>query len=81
VDGALIFSSRCPPVGADVRIEILVPSPDNSAEEIRVECTGKVMRVWEQLGSTYFGVYGFFNDDQLTRQVISDDQLIRQVAK
>jgi hypothetical protein len=80
VDGALIFSSKCPPVGADIRIEVLVPSPDHPAEEIRIECVGKVMRVWEQQGSAYFGVYGFFNDDQLTRQVISDDELVRQVA-
>ncbi len=71
VDGALIFSSRCPPVGADVRIEVLVPSPDNSAEEVRIECIGKVKRVWEMSGSAYFGVYGLFNNDQLARRVIS----------
>ena len=70
VDGALIFSRRCPPVGADVRIEVLVPSPDDSAEEIRIGCIGKVNRVWEQQGSTYFGVQGSFNDDQLTRHVM-----------
>lgn len=70
VDGALIFSSRCPPVGADVRIEVLVPSPDDSAEEIRIGCIGKVNRVWEQQGSAYFGVQGSFNDDQLTRHVM-----------
>ena len=45
-DGALILSSKCPPIGADVRIEVLVPSPDQSAEEIRIECIGKVKRVW-----------------------------------
>ena len=66
VDGALIFSSRCPPVGADVRIEVLVPSPDQPGEELRIECVGKVTRVWEQAGAAYFGVYGLFNDDQLT---------------
>jgi len=71
VDGALIFSSRCPPVGAEVRIEVLVPSPDQSPEELRVECIGKVKRVWEQAGSAYFGVHGTFNDDQLTRHVIN----------
>ena len=77
VDGALIVSSTCPPVGADVRIEVLVPSPDDSAEQIRIECIGKVMRVWDQHGSVYFAVYGFFNEDQLTRQVMNDDQLMR----
>jgi hypothetical protein len=71
LDGALILSSRCPPLGADVRIEVLIPSPDHSAEEIRIECIGKVTRVWEQPGSAYFGVHGMFNDDQLTRHVVN----------
>lgn len=71
VNGALICSSKCPPVGADVRIEVLVPSPDQSAEEIRIECFGKVTRVWEQSGSAYFGVHGMFNDDQLTSHVMN----------
>jgi hypothetical protein len=53
----------------DVRIEVLIPSPDLSAEEIRIECSGKVTRVWEQPGSAYFGVHGMFNGDQLTRHV------------
>jgi hypothetical protein len=70
VDGALIFSSRCPPVGSDVRIEVLVPSLDYPAEEIRIECVGTVKRVWEQEGSSYFGVQGMFNDDQFTNHVM-----------
>lgn len=70
LDGALILSSRCPPVGADIRIEVLVPSPDRSAEEIRIECVGKVTRVTDHLGSSFFGVRGMFNDDQLTRHVL-----------
>src|ERR1700691_2421602 len=63
LDGALILSSRCPPVGADIRIEVLIPSPDQTAEEIRIECVGKVTRVADHLGSIFFGVRGMFNDD------------------
>ena len=70
LDGALILSSRCPPVGADIRIEVLIPSPDQTAEEIRIECVGKVTRVANHLGSSFFGVRGMFNDDQLTRHVL-----------
>ena len=70
LDGALILSSKCPPIGADVRIEVLIPSPDQSAEGIRIECVGKVTRVWEQPGFTYFGVHGIFNED-LTRHVMN----------
>jgi hypothetical protein len=70
LDGALILSSRCPPVGANIRIEVLIPSPDQSAEEIRVECLGKVTRVADHLGSSFFGVRGKFNDDHLTRHAL-----------
>lgn len=68
LDGALIFSSKCPPVGSDIRIEVLIPSPDHSSEELRIECTGKVTRVAEQAGC--FGVHGRFDDDHLTRHAM-----------
>lgn len=71
LDGALILSSQCPPVGADVRIEVLIPSPEQTAGEIRIECMGKVTRVAEHPGSGYFGVRGSFNDDHLTRHVFT----------
>ncbi len=69
LDGALILSSKLPPVGTDVRIEVLLPSPDNSGEELRIECTGSVTRIVEHAGYHAFGVQGGFDDDQLTRQV------------
>ena len=64
LDGALIFSTKCPPVGSDIRIEVLVPSPDQSGDELRIECIGKVTRVAEQAGC--FGVHGKFDNDHLT---------------
>jgi hypothetical protein len=71
LDGALILSSKCPPVGSEVRIEILLPSPDLSDEDLRIECTGKVTRVLEQTGYSAFGVHGVFDDDHLTRHVLA----------
>lgn len=68
LDGALISSSKCPPVGASVRIEVLIPSPGQSDEELRIECIGKVTRVVEQVGCRLFGVHGSFDDDHLTRR-------------
>lgn len=69
LDGALIISSRCPPVGTEVRVEVLVPAPDDSDEEIRIECVGNVTRVREvRGGSSSFGVHGLFSDEQLTRR-------------
>jgi hypothetical protein len=71
LDGALIVSSKCPPIGVDIRIEVLIPSPDQSAEEIRIECMGKVTRVAKQPGTGHFGVRGIFNDESLTRHVLA----------
>ena len=68
LDGALIFSSKCPSVGMNIRIEVLLPSPDQSSEELRIECIGKVVRVANNAGC--FGVYGSFDDDHLTRHVL-----------
>ena len=64
LDGALIFSSRWPPLGSDIRIEVLIPSLDQSGEELRIECTGKVTRTAEHSGC--FGVDGIFDDDHIT---------------
>ena len=69
LDGALILSSKCPPIGSEVRIEVLIPSPDHSDEELRIECVGMVTRVVEQAGYSAFGVHGIFDDDHLSRQV------------
>jgi hypothetical protein len=71
LDGALIFSSECPPAGSDVRIEVLIPSPVHSGEELRIECTGKVTRAVDQPGCSAFGVYGSFDDDHLTRLALA----------
>lgn len=69
LDGALIFSSSCPPVGTRIRIEVLLPSLDESGAELRIECVGSVVRVAEQAGC--FGVHGVFDDDHLTRHVLN----------
>jgi hypothetical protein len=69
LDGAFILSTKAPPVGKEVRIEVLLPSPDNSRSELRIECVGKVIRVVDEYGCTGFGVKGMFDDDHLTRQV------------
>jgi hypothetical protein len=67
LDGALIFSTKTPPVGSDIRIELFVPSPHQSGGEFHIECVGKVTRIAEEAGC--FGVHGMFDDDHLTRQV------------
>jgi hypothetical protein len=65
LDGALINSSTCPPVGTPVRINILILSPVQSGLEMRIQCTGKVTRVVDQGGLKSFGVRGNFDDSHL----------------
>ena len=71
IGGALILSSKCPPMGHDVRIEILLPSPDRLDVELRIECAGKVTRISREVGCIGFGVQGTFDDDHLARQIPS----------
>ena len=71
LDGALIYSTRCPPIGCDVRIEVLIPSPDQSGEQLRIQCVGKVTRAFVREGNrSCFGVRGFFDDDNIVRQIV-----------
>lgn len=70
LDGALIQSAVCPPIGCDVRIEVLIPSPDISREQLRIQCSGKVTRAVSHSGGNSFGVRGFFDDDHITRQIM-----------
>ena len=65
LDGALIYSRACPPIGSDVRLEVLIPSPVWNGEDLRIECIGKVTRIEEKQGCHAFGVHGSFDDDQL----------------
>lgn len=69
LDGAYILSSHCPPAGSDIRIEVLIPTPDGSGGEMQIECVGKVTRVVIEAESSGFGVRGTFDDDHLTRHV------------
>jgi hypothetical protein len=66
LDGAFIQSAVSPPVGCDVVVEILIPSPNEVGEQLRVHCSGKVNQVLRQSGACSFGVKGLF-EDRITR--------------
>ena len=68
LDGALILSRVGPPVGSEVRLEVLIPSPIRNGEELRIECIGRVTRVVEMPGFRIFGVQATFDDDHLSRR-------------
>ncbi len=71
LDGALIISSSCPKTGSTIRLEILLPSPDYSGEEVKIECVGEVTRVEERSASVAFGVHCIFDDEHLTREFLN----------
>jgi transcription antitermination factor NusG len=51
VGGAFIFSQLCPPSGAEVKVELVLPLPDDGGRELRFRCIGKVIRLeahWPQ---------------------------------
>jgi PilZ domain len=80
ISGALILSGKCPPMGHDVRIEVLLPPPDQLDVELRIECVGKVTRILEEAGRVGFGVQGTFDDDHLARH-IPLSQVLREPGK
>lgn len=63
LEGALIQSPVSPPVGCEVFVQILVPSPNEDGTQLRVQCTGKVHRVVRQSDGYSFGVRGSFEDE------------------
>jgi hypothetical protein len=71
LDGALISSTRCPPLGCDIRIEVLVPSPTNREEQLRILCHGKVTRTMSEGNRCNFGVRGLFDDHNIVRQIVT----------
>lgn len=62
VDGVSIVCTKNPPVGTNVRVEVLLPSPSNNAEDIRIECQGKVVSIHDAVPCSTFGVQGTFNE-------------------
>jgi hypothetical protein len=64
IDGALVVSGHCPPLGSTVRMEVLLPSPDQDDEEVRIMCIGRVTRVAGDCAFNSFDVRGIFNDVQ-----------------
>ena len=59
-----------PPLGCDIRIEVLVPSPGNRGEQLRILCVGKVTRAVSEHDRCSFGVSGIFDDDNIVRQIV-----------
>jgi PilZ domain len=70
LDGALILSSDCPPLGSEVQVEVLFPSPEKENEEVRIGSSGRVIHLSRCSGVCAFGFHGVFQENQLTHQVL-----------
>jgi hypothetical protein len=71
LDGALILSRVCPSVGSEIRLEVLLPSLESENGELRIGCSGRVVRSCEMSGVWAFGFKGEFREDQISRHVLN----------
>ena len=71
VGGVFIFAQRCPPKGAMVKVELLVPLSEETGREVRLQCVGKVLRTEINLphgqGFAVAGDFGDQNYPQIAR--------------
>lgn len=71
-EGAFVFARSCPPLGAYVKIEIVLPlsrAAESCGRAVRLRCIGKVIRIendlsWSQGG---FAVMGDFANQDYSR--------------
>lgn len=64
--GAFIVASQCPPAGAQVVLQVVVPV---HAGTVMLECMGQVTRVQSEQGCSGFAVSGSFDENKWTRLV------------
>jgi hypothetical protein len=64
-DEAFVLSATCPPIGSQVSLQVLVPSPDLLPGTLRLECTGKVTDVVRENGYSGFILHGRFHECQI----------------
>lgn len=60
-DAAFILSDKCPPVGSEVRMKVLFPSPAEPGP-LRLECAGRVAQISDEYGCKGFLFQGLFED-------------------
>lgn len=75
LDGVLIRSKTCPPIGTKVLVEVLLPSSDEQGLGLRIQCLGKVTRVRNDHGVMTFGVEGNFDDSHLNSEAYGAEHL------
>jgi|SRR4051812_779969 hypothetical protein len=64
VGGVFIFARECPPCGAVLEVNLVVPVPAETAQEIHLRCIGTVVRIDNLARHGGFAVVGDFGCDR-----------------
>ncbi len=58
--GLFVLTTKCPPVEAEVHVEVMLPALDPAVREVRLNCVGRVIRKQEcgRLTAEGFAVAG-----------------------
>ncbi|AXC10559.1 hypothetical protein ACPOL_1211 [Acidisarcina polymorpha] len=63
---AWVLSERPPPMGSNIEIEVLVPSPDETGGYLRIKSVGKMVRQLNEKEGKGFLFQGPLEDEQIT---------------
>jgi hypothetical protein len=69
--GIFVFSTKCPPAGVEIDVELMLPAFDLVPHPVRLHCTGRVIRVEACYHLSGFAVAGQFEDDALIRTAVA----------
>jgi hypothetical protein len=64
-EGALVRCQFSPPLGSEVEIDVLVPSPDGNSGSVHLRCLGRVTRSLSHDLNSLFAVSGKFDNSAL----------------
>jgi len=65
--GIFILAAKCPPVGAEIDVELMLPAFDLIPRPVRLRCSGRVTRVEACYHLSGFAVAGQFEDETLIK--------------
>ena len=76
--GVFIVASNCPPVGSELRIDVVVPVFGPQPKEILFRHSGRVVRIQASDDLFGFAVVGQFDDDNAVQARIADGTIREQ---
>lgn len=68
--GIFVLAAKCPPLGAKVEIEFVLPAVGLVTQPVRMNCVGRVSRIESCYQQTGFAVAGEFASQTLLQPAI-----------